>query len=543
MADYKIFKTEEYTLKDGDTFETIVADKGITVRQLKLFNFGTEDDAEIKKFYWGRLHCSKLNDNGSFKFESSDKPGKLFIPKLSEPPLSFASNGTHQLKLKLPQIDVLKPAKCIVKFRPDSAWDGNYGFDWMREGDTGARGDIRYEDHMADGAELTKLYKAYGQFDVTEAKDDDSTPKNTVAYLNLYPEHECPDKKHTTSIKMKLDQRGGLPAALKVVSPKADYKNFIEIDEVLPKTNGEHNITVKSKVGCAEDIVLNIVNFTNDKKGKDQEIIAGKLIIPKNDLANRPSVKVVFVSVETNINGGRKVVPESFVNNMDTLLQKYCGQAVLHLTIAKENFNLTASLGTKTKLFGKKLFSSIKLTEKEAFNKDWTYELPGGSKTRTILSNTYKLTAGLPPKRKKVHEVLNRMFKAEFPKYKDHFPVFMFNEIGVAIDEPPGPGQPDDIVGLGGETDAIPGDCVVVFGTGINFAVCHELFHCWGLHHPFGSSSPITFRNQGAPGEPQCGTDNIMDYPHFLVPPMDGFQVWSWQWPILKDTLIKKAWS
>jgi hypothetical protein len=288
---------------------------------------------------------------------------------------------------------------------------------------------------------------------------------------------------------MKLDQRGALPAALKVESTIPNYKNFIDIPELLPKANGEHNITVKSKTGSSQDIVLDIVNYTNDKKGRDRKVNVGKLIIPKNDLANRPTVKVVFVSVETNINGGRKKVPDTFVNDMDTLLQKYCNQAVIHLTIARQNFNLTASLGTRAKIFASKHIS-LKLTDKEAFNRDWTYELPGGSGNRAILSNIYNRVSGTPPKRDKVHAVLNRLFKAEFPIYRDYYPVFMFEDEGVSVSSPAVAGGAERISYLGGETDSIPGDCVVVFGTDINFAVCHELFHCWGLLHPFDSSSP-----------------------------------------------------
>ena len=32
-------------------------------------------------------------------------------------------------------------AKCIVQFRPHNKWNGEYGFDWIRTGDTGQSGD------------------------------------------------------------------------------------------------------------------------------------------------------------------------------------------------------------------------------------------------------------------------------------------------------------------------------------------------------------------------------------------------------------------
>ena len=32
-------------------------------------------------------------------------------------------------------------SKCLVEFRPHSNWKGEYGFDWIRTGDTGRSGD------------------------------------------------------------------------------------------------------------------------------------------------------------------------------------------------------------------------------------------------------------------------------------------------------------------------------------------------------------------------------------------------------------------
>ena len=35
-------------------------------------------------------------------------------------------------------------AKCIVMFRPHANWSGEFGFDWLRAGDTGTKGDTWY---------------------------------------------------------------------------------------------------------------------------------------------------------------------------------------------------------------------------------------------------------------------------------------------------------------------------------------------------------------------------------------------------------------
>lgn len=36
-------------------------------------------------------------------------------------------------------------AKCLVQFRPHNNWTGNFGFDWVRLGDTGLLGDKFYK--------------------------------------------------------------------------------------------------------------------------------------------------------------------------------------------------------------------------------------------------------------------------------------------------------------------------------------------------------------------------------------------------------------
>ena len=55
-------------------------------------------------------------------------------------------------------------SRCIVKFRPGDDWEGQYGFDWFREGDYGEKGrtNSRLQSHYKDDNSPTGLVGRYG---------------------------------------------------------------------------------------------------------------------------------------------------------------------------------------------------------------------------------------------------------------------------------------------------------------------------------------------------------------------------------------------
>ena len=54
---------------------------------------------------------------------------------------SYPGAETKKAKLEL-----VPPPKVLVNFRPHTNYNGEYGFDWVRMGDTGRDGDVRYKD-------------------------------------------------------------------------------------------------------------------------------------------------------------------------------------------------------------------------------------------------------------------------------------------------------------------------------------------------------------------------------------------------------------
>lgn len=540
MTAKKILKVKEYTLKDGDSMEKIATDNNLTKKQLLKFNFGVETDKDFKQFLWGRLGCRKMNDDGTLKFEGTDTPGKIFIP-IKETKLTFASNSSNQVKLKHLKVDIKAPTKCIVKFRPPAGWKGKFGFDWVRQADTGMPGDLAYKDNMSAATPYASLRAMYRSFIIPKALNDGKDALNHPAYLNLFPADECPNDISSVDLKVKIDRRGDEPASLSFESNLPNYKDFITIDESLPKSTGEYPLKVTCKKACDQEIILTVMNNTNDANGRAEKLEVGKLIIPRNDKANRPTLNVVFVPVWTNINGPVKKISPAFISEMKTLLKDHCAQALIHTKYETQKFDLTAGFFRKVGIKLKNTFK-IGLNPVEQFNYEWVVGSPVGDGSQVIFTDYYDrlYTNG---RRIMLHSLLVDAFKKKYPKFNEYYPVFMFDENGYAIDAPTPPATDLDFVGLCGVADDIPGTSVIVFGDQDKSTVSHELFHALGLSHPFDSGSALKFKNHGTGGETYCRTDNIMDYSHFVKPvPIEMFETWHWQWDILKNTLKNKTW-
>lgn len=112
-------------------------------------------------------------------------------------------------------------SKCVVHFRAKDGWKGeDYGFDWMRLGETSSFGDANYEDIVTkqytdstftvlekdinayNGSFkkspplYAKLRKIYGVYDIPWRKKADGSPQNYFcSWLSLYPHHRLRIKK------------------------------------------------------------------------------------------------------------------------------------------------------------------------------------------------------------------------------------------------------------------------------------------------------------------------------------------------------------
>ena len=519
----KIVKVTEYTVKDGDTLEKIAKNNGLELADLCKFNFGTSDKDEVAKYYWGRLGCSGLKDDGSFKYGKDDKPGKLFIPDKNNKQ-TFAQDQTHEIKLKKPDLNIKKPTKCIVKFRPQTGWKGEFGFDWIRENDTAMDGDKKkYKNTLDAKNTYDELLSAYKGFKITKANDNNSEAQNSAAYINLFPADECPTMPNDVTIDAVIDRRGDPPASLKFYSKTQNFDTYIDIKAELEKSSGKHALKIKAKTATPTDIELTVINHTHDEKGKDEKIEVGKLIFGKNNKINRLDAKVVFVPVKTNINTTVQQFDDTYVDGRIDFLKKYCKQALVSVTAEKQTFDLTVtnSFWDSLKRASSEGIGQALFTQK--FNKNWVIDNPEGDGNRVILNNHHSRPG-------QIHDALYAGFLDKYKKFKDYYIIFLFKESGYAIDLDDNGSE--DITGLNGCANDIPGSNVVVFSSANHATVTHELFHAMGLHHTFDSHSKFQFEFRS--------TDNIMDYSHQASPAIERIATWYWQWKILKKTLLGK---
>jgi len=99
VADVDILKVQT-----GDMLESLANANGLTWQQLARFNWNTEDPKQINRCLREIVGCTKRTADGkNYKFDSSDDPGLLYIPKpLQLPGLSL--NRPYVLRVSKPRL-------------------------------------------------------------------------------------------------------------------------------------------------------------------------------------------------------------------------------------------------------------------------------------------------------------------------------------------------------------------------------------------------------------------------------------------------------
>src|SRR5579859_5291104 len=166
-------------------------------------------------------------------------------------------------------VKVRVPERCIVKFRPAPQWKGEFGFDWMREGDTTLVGDTDYSKivgkygakYATDPAAVFTPNQAkylqlkngsYSPFRVSWKKDPKGqTYDYMVPWIALFPQSECTGnaKQHQAKLILDIEVVSREPDAIKLVY---DH-NFLKLDksEITQKSVGKH--TMELTISCIKE--------------------------------------------------------------------------------------------------------------------------------------------------------------------------------------------------------------------------------------------------------------------------------------------------
>jgi len=511
MPELHLIKGKEYKVQDNDTLDSIAKANGLTWQQLAKFNWGTEDEAEVNMKLRDKVGSRKRSSTDDTKFilSKDDDPGLIYIPETPKAPQTYASNSTTTLSVKLPTKKTFKTSKCLVVFRPDPAWKGEWGFDWLRDGDWG-KGQ-KFKPPLLDGG-----YKAGVKTGMTGAEAEtalkakyDILPtvvkvpsRYRIGLLNIFPQNlggtnPPPD---TCKLKLSIKIEEEKADTLKIVLPtyddsgtKKDYFSLVSGSLDLPTAVGNHNATLELK--CIKEYSaqqeIKIVAETRETDGTYKTYDAGKLIALPNDASRRKSMKMVFIKVLTDVRDTG--VPD------------------------KGDFDATE----KDNLL-KALFQPLMLAEFEdapdfdlSTNDDFKRKTSAGKKGK-FYTRKDKAKTGLNQDDKDFYPTVKSLFLAEGTnsKYASDFLIFAF---GV---------RPYDKAL--GQVQGIGVHNLIVFPKRDKCTVNHEALHGLGLRHSFKDDV-----NQVDPDNiftfQQGKTDNVMDYTY----DDSALIVWSWQWKIV----------
>ena len=386
-------------------------------------------------------------------------------------------------------------AKVIVQFRTSGSYQGEYGFDWIRMGDSGRPGDTWYANIMGNKHTskneviVDKTKRVYDYY----ASRMFSTKRFVIPW-------KTQGKRPFMYISPVMTLRKGASAKLtlkvevKEPAVKMEYQcqtpGIFQLskDTVPTLGKGKHTLPDELVVTCLKE-------FSRDQEIKvyaydenNVKHLAGKLIVKANDKKHQKTINVVMVRVLFWRN--EKVFS---VSSSKTKLQKIFGQAYVNLNIRIVNLNIEQRLKNKD-------------VNKYFTRKGWVH--------------SSSLSSG------DLYSLLNAELSKKFPEYSNYFKLYYINR--PCIDDTSGKEMP--LYGMARNLFSL--EVIISFnGLNDNTAV-HELLHCIGLPHSFSKISvsyfDVAFKKDL--------TDNIMDYSdmHSGIPTI---ATWEYQWRAIQNSI------
>ena len=484
--------------------------------------------------------------------------------------MDMKSDGSLNMEQKAD--DVKKEEKeqmalATVEFRPDAAYNGEFGFDWLRVKDGELPAETPYKNIIVGGycdgeRNLTpkeaydKLKEEYEHIPITFRKDEES--KYFVPYLNLYSK-ECVEG-------MKVDEDVPKPcyeASLRVVVDinedvdrlEFDYdKDIFEIDKPTLKDKGKTKDKVKSqddkvKITCKKSFddetkgIIRVFAYPKECAGKqmaDQvrlRSLAGKIKVGVNDLKAQKEMEFVLVCVKTLLAEGQTPQTGTFGSDhlhllSNTLHHMYINPSFEQFLKDKEGKLLYDNKGEKMRIvldFSQKPYSEQieKYREGNVLRKN---PIPNNQEDPRYMTIQRYLDENLA-------NFLRTTFLDTYPQYSSSFTIFSFAEDG----------------GFGKK--GLPGFCelaadiktgefthfkknVVLFKNRLPTTLCHEILHGLGLPHTHlevvenkkGEMETEIIKEKDKKYAFERGaTDNIMSYAK------ERKTTWNWQWKIVRE--------
>lgn len=377
------------------------------------------------------------------------------------------------------------PPKALVNFRVFNAYNGEFGFDWIRMADTGKPGDSWYKTIIGEYRPTPPPIPPGGSATTFHQMD--------AKYVDLGKEFELvnhPTKRKDKYVVPVASILNGETAtfSLKLEVLVEPAKLFFKYDNTLftlnkqtiaQKTKGKRTLADFLTVTCIKEFGTDkyIEVFADEK-------FAGKLKIQANDRAHRRQVNIALVNVTTDLTGSG-ILNVAAPAGRQAELRKYLKQAQI-----TPNFTTLA----------------LDLSADATFNTNFA---TAGGDIANGASDA-------------IQDHLNTALYARYDAtqdYRRYYKIYFINEVSRLAGGS----------SLYGRSYGIPSAnrSVVVYAIGFaDSTLAHETFHAMGLHHTFSNTSKHTFqKNQ---------TDNIMDYSDVAVPPIPVISTYQWQWSTLR---------
>lgn len=448
-------------------------------------------------------------------------------------------------------------SRCIVRFRPDDNWGGEYGFDWFREGN----GDIQ---EWIDG---TKTSSNYNDIVGKYRTDDPDSPNYDPYYERFIP------IKSNIDYRTKLGDSYGTTQILKhniSTAPKKYYYPVIHLfymssnpwnsdDEKNPpmimrpsrKRNTIYSFctttaTIKllihaqniNRIELEFDKCITVSNsrFPYTQKNKNKNIII-------SPISNGESEREITVALKYDFKDAYKYI-KAYAYHKDGVTKTFAGMLKIKRCIPKTIKICFVNVKYKLKNSGTVLYGLDNhiLEEKKRMLCRYLSQaciIPTFKVVTMDLSeNTHVLnrywvqvngewvlningTDGkeLPYRMMRLfNRIKDKDTGQEYSeKYKRYYKCFFFGTIGAFKK------NNQYNTGLLGSAREIPSmECVLFKNRSKGSTTCHELLHCLGFYHSFNNLSEFTFEKEK--------TNNIMDYANTC------YTLWHWQW----DEISKK---
>ena len=412
------------------------------------------------------------------------------------------------------------PARCLVHFRPSENWNGeNFGFDWLRVGDTNVGQDNHY-------AKLTGKYKTRknivcDNLNKWDKMDDDKTScsfkKDITMYRDLLKDRfvtylfvpwKKPDSRKkepkneekmevkktdytyyvpimtlkngntaNLTLRVELENNNNLPIRIEL-KQQCGGTNFNISPDTLPVANGTYNVAITCNSTFSELTFIEALAVYIDVKGNEYKLLCGLLrVFPNNRIFNA-DLLIVNVTTRPTRTGTTSGDDMSILNNLSD-------QLLLNYTITNINISLNFTDFEKHLSPNKEIIDPNK--DKDAHNR--------------------------------VVQQVNRAFIAHvqanglpFNHYDNHHKIFLLDERSTLIN------------GRTYDTEHF----ILLLNQRLPETLTHELLHSFLLPHPFVASdlnanAKYTYKAKK--------TENYLDYSHLDNKPR--FSTWYWQWEIV----------